>query len=117
MFPKKPEKEWWSIPEWQGLEEDKKQIKEKLNSLGNAALLNLNKNIAASNKVWKWKREEFRKNTCLQYEINDLKLLEKPVLLPKDIDDRKKWLISKFKETGILFIDEKKEKSQMAENL
>ncbi|CAG8456909.1 27253_t:CDS:2 [Gigaspora margarita] len=100
MFPKKSDKEWWSIPEWRELKEDEKQIREKLHSLGNTTLLTLNKNIT---------REEFRKNTCLQYEKNELNLLEKSVLLPEDIDKRKEWLIQQFKESGILFIDEREE--------
>jgi hypothetical protein len=36
-----------------------------------------------------------------------LNLVEKSVLLPQDIDDRKKWLIQQFKRTGMLFISEK----------
>ncbi|MCE8162665.1 MAG: DUF262 domain-containing protein [Candidatus Moeniiplasma glomeromycotorum] len=113
MFPKKPDKEQWRIPEWKELEEDKKKVKEKLNSLGNATLLNSNQNISASNKVWKLKREEFKKKTCLQHEKNELDLLNKLVFLPEDIDKRKKWLIQQFKESGILFIDERKERSQL----
>ncbi|CAG8675220.1 29107_t:CDS:2 [Racocetra persica] len=62
--------------------------------------------------VLKWTWEEFKQKTFLQFEKNELNLLEKSVLLPKDIDDRKKWLIQQFKKTGMLFIDEEKEKSQ-----
>lgn len=39
-----------------------------------------------------------------------------PLELAFFIDERKKWLIKSFKETGILFIDEEKEKSQIEEN-
>jgi uncharacterized protein with ParB-like and HNH nuclease domain len=113
MFPKNPDAEWWDIQEWKDLKEDEKQKKEKLHSLGNSTLLTSNKNILANNKTWEKKKKEYRKKTCLQYEKNELNLLEKSVLLPKDIDERKKWLIKSFKETGILFIDEEKERDQI----
>ncbi|WP_147410150.1 GmrSD restriction endonuclease domain-containing protein [endosymbiont GvMRE of Glomus versiforme] len=117
MFPKTPDNEWWLISEWTVLDEEQK--KEKLFSLGNATLLSSEQNITVSNKIWVWekKKEEYGKNTCLQHEKNELNLLEKSVLLPKDIDDRKKWLIKEFRKSGILFIDEKREKVQTEEKL
>lgn len=108
MFPKKPDKDWWLIPQWENL--NKEQRQEKLFSLGNHTLLTASKNISANNKTWEKKREEFREKSCLRYEENGLKLIEKSILLPTEIDNRKKYLINSFKKNGILFIDEKKEK-------
>ena len=54
MFPKKPDKEWWLIPEWENL--NKEQRQEKLFSLGNHTLLTASENISANNKIWEKRR-------------------------------------------------------------
>ncbi|CAG8690316.1 1841_t:CDS:2, partial [Ambispora gerdemannii] len=94
-------------------EQKDNEAKKKLTySLGNITLLDQEKNIQGSNKLWKFKRKEHEEKTCLDYEKKLEGSKENPNpnffsrdnLLPEHIQSRTKFFISSLKHNQSLIM-------------